>query len=742
MEDMVRYVVEVATALLQRCDGAVHKDGVGYNKVDTLIVRRMLGSGGLPSPVAAEHLRRLLFKYRRQIEELGFDYDRLVSNQITEITPGKVRDEARWLRVQNDLTTDDGALVHMVRIYGDWDSIMEAKELYKSRGYRWAPESKTWVRRYVVRTREDVEKVFDELRLLGVDEVSLDRVRHVVVPQPAAARVATDGEVATVEFLRLSGDDFSKFPPIVKKRGFKYQNGATKYWYYNKLHDIDFMIGLALELASAGLEVRAELDAVLPNTDDIQQLKAKYPHLYAFQARDVARALKAPGFGFFWEMGAGKTIAGLTLIAELGKPALVVAPVSVIPEWVRMNQEFGYNLPWQVIRGNRKDREAKWAQFGSFKLNLVSYETLRVDYARGVVPGDVEFVLVLDEATKIKNRKAKVSKVVHKLREQQNCVYCAALSGTPLENHLLDYFSIINAIKPAFISWREFASKYVVWGEQRTPYGWVKTVAGYKNLDGLKERIAPISSRVRKEDVLPDLPPKIWQYRFVEMSSEQYAAQSRLIAAARNQGKSFIGVYQLLRVLADGLEYLQDSDSEFVDVAGVRSTKVGVNPKKVELGMLLEQINGSQVVIFTSFERVALDLYSTLKDEGYSVQVITGATPHKRRAELVAEFNAKKYQVLVCDDVLAYGVNMPDVDYLINYDIHPNPAKMRQRADRIHRLNSKRAKTIISLIAGIEHDIYEILKEKSALFEQVVEKGEVDAKAVMKLLAEKYGFER
>jgi SNF2 family DNA or RNA helicase len=480
-----------------------------------------------------------------------------------------------------------------------------------------------------------------------------------------------------------------------------------------------------------------------------QELRKKYPFLAEPQIRSVARALCSPSYGFFWDTGTGKTLGALTLIKEIGLPAIVVASSTVIPQWIDKNREHGFNIPYQVVAGkDKKRREEMWTNLAP--LSFTTCETLREDWRGKRFHPYQNFVLVIDEASsKIKNRKTANARAMREIRMSRGCVYAATLTGTPVENRLEDTFSILEATLPNFMTPSEFYRNYCVFDQiyvGRDQFGRPKKrriVCGYKNLEVFKNRISTISDRITKEEMRPYLPQKSWEYRFVDPTPVQNRASDSLISYARENGLKFVEIFQLLRVLSDGMEYFHLSDSRTarelldtrIDLSIPSSYK---NPKLEELKRILDEISG-QVVIFTQFARVATSLNGNVLGRE-KVGLVVGHHSMKQRAEIVGDFKSNHTDILVCDDVLAYGTDLPDVDYVVNFDIHPNPAVMKQRSERIHRFNSERGKTIISMVSGVEQHLYDILKRKFGLFEEVVEKGSFERVNINQLLAEKYGL--
>jgi len=460
--------------------------------------------------------------------------------------------------------------------------------------------------------------------------------------------------------------------------------------------------------------------------------------LFDFQKEGVNNILASPYYGLFWEMGTGKTITTLCALKNMGLKALVVAPKSLLKLWAEDEvDKFGLDLNTQIIEGDKKKRAEQYYKFADHDLTVISYEMVRNDAVTLKRYLRVPFVLVLDEASKLKNLKTKVRRAVMKIRWSRNCIFAIALTGTPIENHLIDYFSIVNVINPGWMRWQEFTSNYCVWGEiwAGRDRGYITVIKGFKNVDDFKNKIAPFSSRILKKDVNDKLPEKTITYRFIPHSPEQHKLYHDIIDTALASDLTFLHIYTLLRLLDDGISFYFLSESETKNKLNLPRVDEDENTKVNELKSILEEIEGRQAIIFTSFERVAEALSTKL-----NAIFVSGQT--KNRWEIVNAFKNKKFDILFSTDTLAYGIDLPDVDYLINFDIHPNPMKMQQRIDRIHRVTSKRNKTIINFVGGgVEKKIYDILKAKSLLIERVLGK-EVERVNIMKILAEEYGFKR
>jgi superfamily II DNA or RNA helicase len=433
------------------------------------------------------------------------------------------------------------------------------------------------------------------------------------------------------------------------------------------------------------------------------------------------------------------TLSSLATVKYYNKKAFLIVPKSLVIQW---KNEI---LKWKVTTEDKifvfTDNKSRNLEFrlrdydfyimNYEKVNFLSYEEFDkktkekywTDYESELFKEIKkltlsDFILVYDEMYKIKNYKSGVYKA-HKKFRNLNWSGIIGLTGTPMENSLYEFYTILNFIKPNTISFMDM-EKYFVF---RTGYGPVI----FRNLGKFNRMASKIMYRVNRDEVKLSLPKVTQEYRFLEASKDAQDMKSKLLRNA----PSLFEIYSLLRVLDSYLDPTNEESKYFPLIK-----KVEQKNKLEELLEIIEEIGEKQIVIFTSYEKTCVWLYDQLKDK-FKCKWVSSKT--KDVNEIKEEFITGDIQVLICTDTLAYGTNFNQIDYLVNWDIHPNPARMQQRANRIVRIDSVNPKLIISLVSNIiEKDIYELIRDKIEKFELTVEG--TDEKHLMSEIAKRWGI--
>lgn len=444
--------------------------------------------------------------------------------------------------------------------------------------------------------------------------------------------------------------------------------------------------------------------------------------LFDFQKQGIEKGLcKENGFIFASEPGTGKTLMALVLAKARGKNTLIIVPCSLMEQW---KNEIGNWLQEDavIIRGTPKQREALICRSSFFK--ITSYEAFRKDYAKYSLG---EKTIICDEASKLKNSTAKITQLMYELPLSS---FKIALTGTPIENSLNNYWSIFNVVNPWEFPYWEFKDRHLIMETQTKGGNTFSTVTGYKNIKEFIERINPAVFRVRKADVRKDLPELSIEWRFVESTKAQKKLKEHII----EQAGIFGGWTLLKEVDSNPLSLFSSGTKISIPTEHIDSE----NFKIEEMKELLEEIKENKVIVFSQFEKTIEMLGNTFPDS----IVISGKTPPSERLKIVGDWLVGNKQFLISTEIFAYGLDLPNgVDFMINFDLPENPARLYQRANRIHRITSKNGKKVFNLVGGgIERDIYEILKEKQLLHERVVEENEIKKVDVKKLITEKYGM--
>ncbi len=443
--------------------------------------------------------------------------------------------------------------------------------------------------------------------------------------------------------------------------------------------------------------------------------------LFDFQKQGIEKGLaKENGFIFASEPGTGKTLMSLALAKARGKNTIIIVPCSLIEQW---QGEIGkwFNESAVVIKGTPKQRETMIQRSSFFK--ITSYESFRADYSKYNL---IDKTIILDEASKLKNSSAKITQLMYNLPLS---TFKIALTGTPIENSLNNYWSIFNITNPHEFPFYEFRDKHLIMEQKSAGGNTFNVVTGYKNIKEFIERVGPSVFRVRKADVRKDLPELSIEWRFMEATKSQKKIKEHIIEAA-----GVFGGWTLLKELDSNPLSLLTSGAK-IQISTEQIDEE--NPKVEEVKELLEEIDGNKVIVFSTFEKTIRRLGELFP----SSVVISGNTPGDR-IQIVKDWLASDKQFLISTEIFSYGLDLPEgVDFMINFDLPENPARLYQRANRIHRINSKNGKKVFNLCGGgIERDIYEILKGKQMLHEQVVEENEIKKVDIKKLVAEKYGM--
>ena len=421
------------------------------------------------------------------------------------------------------------------------------------------------------------------------------------------------------------------------------------------------------------------------------------------------------------DMGLGKTVQAIAASALLHKlrdieRVLIVCPASLKHQWAREIRRFT-SFSVNVIQGNVKARRQLYAQPAFF--NVVNYELVWRDLKelQGLQPD----VVILDEAQRIKNWRTKTADYVKRLRSR----YAFVLTGTPLENRLDDLYSVFQFIDPNILGplWR-FNQRYFQLETRRS--GSVK-VLGYKNLDELRSRISPYVVRRIRSEVLHDLPERVDNNFFVEMTAKQWKAYdgfkatvARLIAQARRrplrpeQRNILLKSLMKMRMICDALA-LHDPD---LTPGEIERTA----PKLRELGLILEDeiaSNGHKAVVFSQWTRM-LELTEPIMERlklGYVK--LTGAVPTPKRGELITRFfEDPDCRVFLSSDAGGVGLNLQAASLVVNLDLPWNPAVLEQRIARAHRHGQRHTVHVVNLVAKetIEERMLDTLAAKREVF--------------------------
>jgi superfamily II DNA or RNA helicase len=411
------------------------------------------------------------------------------------------------------------------------------------------------------------------------------------------------------------------------------------------------------------------------------------------------------------DMGLGKTVQTLAavelLVRERGiERVLVVAPASVKYQWeTEIRKYTGRGV--QVIDGSAPERRALYRQPTFYRLINYEIAVRDLDELNAWQPD----LIVLDEAQRIKNWEAKTTRAVKRLRSR----YAVVLTGTPLENKLEELYSIVQ-----FVDDRRLGPAFQFLHDHRLLDADGKLI-GYRNLDNVREKLAPILLRRTREEVLSQLPARTDTTVYVEMADAQrapYGEHSHTLA--RLLQKKYLTEVDRRRILASITNLRMLCDSTFL-----LDKQTKVSPKLEELEELLRELLGSgphKVVIFSQWEQMLQQAVEVVEKLGLGFAVLHGRIPGKERRGLLERFrDDPDCRVFLSTDAGGTGLNLQAADTVINLEVPWNPAVLEQRIARVHRMGQHRPVQVFNLVMrdSIEERVLRTLAVKRSLFAEV-----------------------
>jgi len=415
------------------------------------------------------------------------------------------------------------------------------------------------------------------------------------------------------------------------------------------------------------------------------------------------------------EMGLGKTIQTIALMLHRKGPHLVVAPTSVVFNWVRELEKFAPSLHVSVLNDTSESRESVISEAAEGDVVLCSYGILQRE--EELVSSKKWDTVCLDEAHTIKNHGTKTSMAAMKL--QAECRI--ALTGTPIQNNLAELWNIFQFINPGILGSHEsFLRKFGTGSE----------IKG--NGKRLKSLIQPFILRRRKSDVAEELPDKVDSQRLIDLTKEETIVYETVRETTARQLENANKVD--VNILAQITKLRQAACS-----IGLIEKKWNKGSSKEESAIeLISQIveSGNRVLVFSQFTRFLTSVQSRLAETNPEIVslYLDGSTPAKKREELVNSFQKGEGSVFfVSLKAGGLGLNLTGANYVIHLDPWWNPAIESQATDRAHRIGQKRNVTVYHLISShtIEEKILRLHKTKKDLADYLMEGTDVGQSITM-----------
>ena len=496
-----------------------------------------------------------------------------------------------------------------------------------------------------------------------------------------------------------------------------------------KLHPLDAAaIATSEELGIQAPERLTELAAKLTNFSGIE----KVPQPAGIQAQ--LREYQTTGFHWMQflarhelhgiladDMGLGKTLQTIThILAEKesgrsqGKPALVIAPTSVVPNWRAEAQKFAPSLRILMLDGPQRKKYFRSIPYAD--LVLTSYALVQRDI--DALKSHRFHLAVLDEAQYVKSPAAKVAQAVCQLDARHRL----CLSGTPVENHLGELWSLMKFLMPGFLGGQEDFNRRF-----RNP---IEKDGDEDRRLALKARVAPLILRRNKTEVAKELPPKTLLIHPVELNTAQKdlyetvratmdkrVRQSIAIKGLEGSRMVFLEALLKLRQICCEPKLLKFEGESKLEADAAGSAKLDYLADLLET--LIEE--GRRILIFSQFTSMLEIIEGLLQLRKTPYLKLTGES--KNRGELVEKFQTGEYPVfLISLKAGGTGLNLTAADTVIHYDPWWNPAAEAQATDRAYRIGQTQPVFVHKLICQgtVEERIHQLQAKKSQLADSLL----------------------
>ncbi|MHA2038422.1 MAG: DEAD/DEAH box helicase [Promethearchaeota archaeon] len=437
------------------------------------------------------------------------------------------------------------------------------------------------------------------------------------------------------------------------------------------------------------------------------------------------------------DMGLGKTIQVIAFLLHLKEnypnnkgSVLIVCPTSVLFNWQREFKKFAPTLEVLLHHGpNRYKNPSEFPEFSkAHRIFLSSYGTIR---------NDIDFLetiqfsgIIIDESQNMKNYTSKQTHAIYKLKSQ----YRICLSGTPIENRLLELWSLFNFLNPGLLGKREeFQEKYIL------------PIERFQNQDAindLKVIIAPFILRRVKSDrsIIKDLPEKNEMKVTIELTEEQVKLYKNLteetlrtiddstVDNRKKRGLILALLVKLKQICNHPYQYLK------IDIVSTESDKnlkqiISLSNKLERLLEMTDEVisNGEKVLIFTQFKKMGTSIKKILEWKyKFKILFFHGSVPQNKRSEIIDDFQSEEIEsppiLILSLKAGGTGLNLTQGTTVIHFDRWWNPAVEDQATDRAYRIGQKSVVNVYKFITHqtIEEKIDFLLEEKRDLSEKIV----------------------
>ena len=495
-----------------------------------------------------------------------------------------------------------------------------------------------------------------------------------------------------------------------------------------KLNKYELMKGLLSgEILDRDIEIEGDFDKLVENitrVDDVEVPISVNADLRTYQERGFSWLVQniKSGFGSILadDMGLGKTLQVLVTVQHFKQSGmlekehvLVIAPTSLLTNWQEEIRKFTPDLTSYIFHGNQR-RFTK----NKYDIYLTSYGIIRRDIEK--FKKQKWFLIVVDEAQNIKNPNTKQTKAIKSIKSKHKI----AMSGTPVENRLSEYWSIFDFTNKGYLtSLKNFRKNYIIPIEKEK---------SQDTLENFKQITRPFILRRLKSDknIIKDLPDKIVNDIYCNLTKEQIALYKETLDSAMNEVEANDGIKRkgLVLKMINSLKQICNHPAQFTKSKNITAEESG----KMEILMnTLENIiqADEKVLIFTQYVQMG-KIMKKLIEEKFSQEVLFlhGSLNRKKRDEMINKFqNSRQNKIFIVSlKAGGTGLNLTAAQNVIHYDLWWNPAVENQATDRAYRIGQKENVMVYRFITKgtFEEKINEMIQNKEELAKLTVGNGE------------------
>lgn len=425
------------------------------------------------------------------------------------------------------------------------------------------------------------------------------------------------------------------------------------------------------------------------------------------------------------DMGLGKTVQAISLLAGLKEgeinsrygsetPHLIVVPPSILFNWENEINRFYPDLKVNLYRGTQRCTD-----FSGFDVVLTSFDIVRRDIEK---LKDVFFhVMIFDEAQSVKNIHSETTSAVRRLKGD----FRLALTGTPVENHLGEYYSIMELAVPGLLGNHEASRQKL----------------GIENQEGiaaLVRKTKPFILRRSKQMIVEELPPKVETDMYLDLTPKQKALYTRTVAEVRRTVDEAYrdrapGQARIIALTAI-LKLRQICLATQLLLPGLRETSPKIDFLVEQLKELMDE--GHSVLVFSQFTSFLDIVEEALTSSGIKFSRLDGSTPVAARRKLVTDFQSghDPSAFLLSLKAGGRGLNLTRASYVFHLDPWWNPAVENQASDRAHRIGQTSRVNIIRLLMRhtVEEKMMALKEKKLRLYKALLEDAETGGLSVSK----------